>query len=104
MHSHAGTKGGTRLVARTDHETQEFLAQAAELSGMTLSQFLIESARDKAERVVDQMTRIRVSVETGNRMLELLDHKRPRKPTSSKLIEDALDYGETINASETYQD
>jgi len=84
-----------RLVARVDTQTQQFIAQAAELSGMTMSQFLIDSARSKAEEVVDRITRIRVSVETGNRMLEILDRK-PQKP-SSKLMQDALDYKESIN-------
>lgn len=87
-----------RLVARVDTQTQQFIAQAAELSGMTMSQFLIDSARSKAEEVVDRITRIRVSVETGNRMLEILDRKprKPRKP-SSKLMQDALDYKESVN-------
>lgn len=87
-----------RLVARVDKQTQQFIAQAAELSGMTMSQFLIDSARSKAEEVVDRITRIRVSVETGNRMLEILDRKprKPRKP-SSKLMQDALDYKESVN-------
>lgn len=84
-----------RLVARVDAQTQQFIAQAAELSGMTMSQFLIESARSKAEKVVDRITRIQVSIETGNRMLEILD-RTPRKP-SSKLMQDALDYKESVN-------
>lgn len=84
-----------RLVARVDIQTQQFIAQAAELSGMSMSQFLIDSARSRAEEVVDRITRIRVSVETGNRMLEIMD-RAPKKP-SSKLMQDALDYKETIN-------
>tara|TARA_R110001583_G_scaffold149382_4_gene301486 strand:+ start:4153 stop:4488 length:336 start_codon:yes stop_codon:yes gene_type:complete len=84
-----------RLVARVDTETQQFIARAAELSGVTMSQFLIDSARSKAEEVVDRITRIQVSVETGHRMMEILDRK-PRKP-SSKLMQDALDYKESVN-------
>ncbi|KXJ44959.1 Uncharacterized conserved protein, DUF1778 family [Marinobacter salarius] len=92
-----------RIVARVSTETQRYIAQAAELTGVTLSQFVIESSMSRAERVIDQMTRIKVTVETGNRMLNLMDRK-PRKPRSSKLIQDALDYKETIDASETYTD
>lgn len=88
-----------RLVARVDAQTQQFIAQAAELSGMTMSQFLIDASRLKAEEVIDRVTRIRVSVETGNRMLEILDRK-PRKP-ASKLMQDALDYGESVDDTET---
>lgn len=89
-----------RVVARVDLETQQFIAQAAELAGMSVSQFLIDSARSRAEEVVDRMTRIRVSVETGNRMLEILDRK-PQKP-SSKLMRNAHRYKETINDGETH--
>jgi uncharacterized protein (DUF1778 family) len=81
-----------RLVARVDTQTQQFIAQAAELSGMTMSQFLIGAARSNAEEVVDRITRIRVSAETGHKMLEILD----RKPLS-KLMQDALDYKESVN-------
>lgn len=65
-----------------------------------MSQFLIDSARSKAEEVVDRITRIQVSVETGNRMLEILDWK-PRKP-SSKLMQDALDYKESLTSSPAF--
>ncbi|GBO86227.1 DUF1778 domain-containing protein [Marinobacter salsuginis] len=92
-----------RLVARVSPEIQKHIAQAAELSGVTLSQFVIESSMDRADKVIEQMTRIKVTVETGNRMLSLMD-QRLRKPKSSKLIQDALDYRETIDASETYTD
>jgi len=96
MTTHTNERGkDPRLVARVDAQTQQFIAQAAELSGMTMSQFLIDSARSRAEEVVDRVTRIRVSVETGNRMLEIMD-RAPRKP-SSKLMQDALDYKGTVN-------
>lgn len=99
--AHVGSKG-TRVVARVDLETQKFIAQAAELAGMSVSQFLIDSARSRAEEVVDRMTRIRVSVETGNRMLEILD-RTPKKP-SSKLMRNAHRYKEIINDTETQPD
>lgn len=92
----------TRVVARVDSETQKFIAQAAELSGMSVSQFLIDSARSKAEEIVDRATRIRVSQDTGNRMLEILDRK-PRKP-SGKLLANAVDYRETVDDAETDND
>ena len=89
----------TRVVARVDLETQRFIAQAAELSGMSVSQFLIDAARSKAEEIVDRTARIRVSAEMGNRMLDILDRK-PRKP-SSKLLANALDYRESVDDTET---
>lgn len=87
-----------RLVARVDTQTQQLIAQAAELSGMTMSQFLVDSARSKAEEVLDRFTRIRVSVETGNRILEILD-RNPLKP-AGKLIQDSLDYKESTSVKD----
>lgn len=103
METDATKRGGDpRLVARVDKTTQKLIAQAAELSGTTISQFTIESVRERAEKVIDQMTRIQVSVDTGNRMLAILD-RAPKKP-SSKLIRNALDYKETINEGKTDTD
>lgn len=99
--SNVGLKD-TRLVARADQETQQLIAQAAELAGMSMSQFLTDSAREKAEEVLDRTTRIKVSVETGNRILSVLD-REPQRP-KSKLLKDALDYEETINDSEANTD
>lgn len=96
--THSGLRDA-RLVARADQETQQFIAQAAELAGMSMSQFLIDSARARAEEVLDRTTRIKVSVETGSRILSILD-REPQKP-KSKLLKNALDYKETINDSET---
>jgi len=42
----------TRLVARTSTEIQEIIQRAADYSGATLSQFLIESAMEKARNVI----------------------------------------------------
>ncbi|GGY63253.1 type II toxin-antitoxin system TacA family antitoxin [Marinobacter zhanjiangensis] len=89
----------TRVVARVDQETQQFIAQAAELAGMSVSQFLVDAARSRAEEVVDRATRIQVSAETGNRMLDILDRK-PGKP-SSKLLRNATSYKEAVNDTET---
>lgn len=97
-----GRSKDARVVARVDLETQQFIAQAAELAGMSVSQFLVDSARSRAEEVVDRMTRIRVSVEAGNRMLEILDRK-PQKP-SSKLMRNAHRFKESINDGETHTD
>lgn len=89
----------TRVVARVDQETQNFIAQAAELAGMSVSQFLVDAARARAEEVVDRATRIQVSAETGNRMLDILDRK-PGK-SSGKLLRNAIRYKEDVNDTET---
>lgn len=73
MSETAHTPSDPRLVARVDRDTQRFIAQAAELSGCSISQFIIDAAREKAERISEQTYRIRISREAADRMLEKLD-------------------------------
>lgn len=70
----------TRLVARVDEETQKLIAQAAELTGRSLSQFLVYAARKEALEAENQALHIRVSRESADRMLELLDNPQPINP------------------------
>jgi len=64
----------TRLVARVDEETQKLIAHAAELTGRSLSQFLIFAAKKEALEAERQALHIQVSRKSADRMLELLDH------------------------------
>lgn len=41
-----------RLEARIDEETANLLAEAAERAGVSLSQFVVETARERAEEVL----------------------------------------------------
>lgn len=75
-----------RLTARVDHETQHFVAQAADFAGMTVSQFLIEAAREKAIKINEQMTRIHVSNEAADRIMRALDEP----PEPNALLQRAL--------------
>jgi uncharacterized protein (DUF1778 family) len=49
-----------RLVARVSPDVQELIQQAAELSGATLSQFLVESATSKAHKIIAQSQAIKL--------------------------------------------
>lgn len=70
----------TRLVARVDEETQKLIAHAAELTGRSLSQFLIYAAKKEALEAERQATHIQVSRQSADRMLELLDNPDPINP------------------------
>ena len=79
----------TRLVARVDEETQKLIAHAAELTGRSLSQFLIYAAKKEALEAERQAFCIEVSKESADRMLALLDNPEPVHP---KLREAALNH------------
>ncbi|MBY6195558.1 DUF1778 domain-containing protein [Marinobacter hydrocarbonoclasticus] len=70
----------TRLVARVDEDTQKLIAHAAELTGRSLSQFLIYAAKKEALEAERQALHIQVSRQSADRMLELLDNPEPINP------------------------
>jgi uncharacterized protein (DUF1778 family) len=79
----------TRLVARVDEETQRLIAHAAELTGRSLSQFLVYAAKKEAQEAERQALQIQVSRQSADLMLELLDNPEPINP---KLRKAALNY------------
>ena len=79
----------TRLVARVDEDTQRLIAHAAELTGRSLSQFLIYAAKKEAQEAERQALQIEVSRQSADRMLELLDNPEPMNP---KLRDAALNH------------
>src|SRR5690606_23169786 len=84
------TKGiDTLLVSRDDKETQRLIAHAAELTGRSLSKFLIYAAKKEAQEAERQALQIQVSRQSADRMLELLDNPEPINP---KLREAALNH------------
>lgn len=62
-----------RLVARVSPDIQELIQQAAELTGATLSQFLVESATSKAHQVISQSQAIRLSIKGAQTVFEALE-------------------------------
>jgi uncharacterized protein (DUF1778 family) len=73
-----------RITARLSTEKQEILQLAADLSGSTLNQFIVQSALRAAEQVIEQeeVTRsIRLTMEESKRFFALLDE--PPKPNEA---------------------
>lgn len=73
-----------RITARLSAEKQELLQLAADLSGSTLNQFVVQSALKAAEHVIEQeeaMKTIKLSVEQSRRFFAMLDE--PAKPNET---------------------
>jgi uncharacterized protein (DUF1778 family) len=73
-----------RITARLSAEKQEVLQLAADLSGSTLNQFVVQSALRAAEHVIereDVIRSIRLTMEQSQRFFEVLD--APPKPNEA---------------------
>lgn len=84
----------TRLVARTSTEVQEIIQRAADYSGATLSQFLIESAVEKAREVIEKTETLHLSMVGADALYAALEN--PPK-ANSKLLKAAKRYKDTVN-------
>jgi len=67
-----------RIGARVPREVYEMLCRAAELSGATVNQFLVQSALKEAQAVIEREEVIRLSPRDWNWLLELMEN--PPKP------------------------
>ncbi len=85
---------GTRLVARTSTEIQEIIQRAADYSGATLSQFLIDSAMEKARNVIERTETLHLSMTGADALFAALDN--PPK-ANTKLLKAAQHYKDTVN-------
>ncbi len=69
-----------RIGARVPHEVYETLCRAAELTGATVNQFLVQSALKEAQAVIEREDVIRLSPREWNWLLELIEN--PPKPNT----------------------
>ena len=70
-----------RITARLPHRVEEVLQQAADLSGATLNQFVVQAALDKANVIIDRERIIKLSVDDAALLVNLLD--QPAKPNEA---------------------
>ena len=63
-----------RIGARVPHEVYETLCRAAELTGATVNQFLVQSALKEAQAVIEREEVIRLSPRDWNWLLDLLEN------------------------------
>ena len=70
-----------RIGARVPHEVYQTLSRAAELSGATINQFLVQSALKEAYAVIEREQVIRLSEHDWDWLLKQLD--TPTKPNAA---------------------
>lgn len=63
----------TRITARVSESVRETLEQAAELLGATVNQFVVQTAYQEAQRVIERESTIRLSQKDAARIFSLLD-------------------------------
>jgi uncharacterized protein (DUF1778 family) len=69
-----------RIGARVPHEVYETLCRAAELTGATVNQFLVQAALKEAQTVIEREDVIRLSPRDWNWLLDLTEN--PPKPST----------------------
>ncbi|NOT85410.1 MAG: DUF1778 domain-containing protein [Methylococcaceae bacterium] len=85
-----------RIGARVSHDVYETLCRAAELSGATINQFLVQSALKEAQAVIEREQVIRLSVRDWGWMLNLLEN--PPKPNAK--LQAAMSRYQNIKSSD----
>jgi uncharacterized protein (DUF1778 family) len=68
-----------RIGARVPHSVYETLCRAADLTGATVNQFLVQAALKEAQAVIEREEVIRLSTRDWNWLLDLAE--KPAKPT-----------------------
>lgn len=70
-----------RITARVSQAVQEKLQAAADLTGATLNQFVVQSALERAEQIIDRETMIATTREDAALLIEMLEN--PPKPNEA---------------------
>lgn len=82
-------KSSERLSARVPENVYATIAQAAELVGATMNQFLVQAALEKASSVIEKEQRIELSLKSADIFFDALTH--PPEPETA-LIKAVKDY------------
>lgn len=69
-----------RIGARVPHDVYETLCRAAEITGATVNQFLVQAALKEAYEVIEREKIIRLSLRDWNWLLDLMEN--PPKPNA----------------------
>ena len=77
---HAIAEPRKRITARVSDSVRVTLEQAAELLGATVNQFVVQTAYQEAQRIIERESVIRLSQKDAREVLSLLDH--PPKPNN----------------------
>jgi uncharacterized protein (DUF1778 family) len=80
------SKEKERVSARIPIQAYQTLIHAAEISGATLNQFLVQAAVEKAQMIIEKDQTINLSVKSANVFFNAIEN--PPKP--SKKLKDAM--------------
>jgi uncharacterized protein (DUF1778 family) len=75
-----------RITARVSDNVRVTLEQAVELLGATVNQFVVQTALQEAQRVIERESVIRLSQKDARKVLTLLDNP----PRPNKRLKDAV--------------
>ena len=75
-----------RVSARIPIQTYQTLLRAADISGATLNQFLVQAAIEKAQMIIERNHSINLSLKSANVFFNAIEN--PPKPT--KKLRDAM--------------
>ena len=73
------SKENQRVSARVPPHVYDMLSQAAELSGATVNQFLVQSALEKAEKVMEGERFIRMTTQSARLFFD--EFENPPEPS-----------------------
>ena len=74
----SATHTNQRISARIPPKVYEMLTQAADLSGATLNQFIVQSAYEKAQKIIEKESFVRMTTRSAAVFFEALEN--PPKP------------------------
>ncbi len=80
------TNRTARFEARVSPEVLAVVRRAAELQGRSVSDFVVDAARDAANRAIEQACIIRLSVEDQHRFAEALLNPEPLTPSMERAV------------------
>ena len=63
-----------RISARVDEEVFETLKRAASLVGSTVNQFLVQSAVERAQNVIEEQNIIRLNADSAKKFFDAIDN------------------------------
>ena len=75
-----------RITARVPAEMRDALEQAAQLQGATLNQFVVQSAYQEAQRILERETVLRLSQRDAQKVFSMLEHP----PKANKHLKEAV--------------
>jgi len=81
------TEGRDRITARVSQPIATKLQLAADLTGATLNQFLVQAAIEKADKIIDREQTIHFSSEDAALFIKMLDNPTPPNAALTKAFE-----------------